>query len=130
MIYILYFQNQWGGEYYTSLVDSAPVSNVTLQCNQFGDFDSLSWVEATENNEPGLKVKVYLQLKKLTQKLIDRFSAFEQVIILDGCYKKILFQVHYAGISYNDIKKAGGALSFGQNVINDYGMDFSGTTER
>nr|XP_049699193.1 fatty acid synthase isoform X6 [Helicoverpa armigera] len=86
--------NQWGGEYYTSLVDSAPVSNVTLQCNQFGDFDSLTWVEAPENNEPGVKVKV-----------------------------------HYAGISYNDTKKASGALSFGQNVINDYGMDFSGTTE-
>ncbi|XP_047033191.1 fatty acid synthase-like [Helicoverpa zea] len=81
-------------ENYVSLVDSAPVSNVTLQCNQFGDFDSLTWVEAPENNEPGVKVKV-----------------------------------HYAGISYNDTKKASGALSFRENVINDYGMDFSGTTE-
>ncbi|XP_063896402.1 fatty acid synthase [Helicoverpa armigera] len=94
LAYNVVYNNQWGGEYYTSLVDSAPVSNVTLQCNQFGDFDSLSWVEAPENNDPGVKVKV-----------------------------------HYAGISYNDIKKASGALSFGQNVINDYGMDFSGTTE-
>ncbi|PZC83616.1 hypothetical protein B5X24_HaOG207599 [Helicoverpa armigera] len=83
-----------GEEYYTSLVESARVSNVTLQCNQFGDFDSLEWVEAPGNNEPGVKVKV-----------------------------------HYAGISYNDTKKASGALSFRENVINDYGMDFSGTTE-
>ncbi|KAJ8713070.1 hypothetical protein PYW08_008374 [Mythimna loreyi] len=84
---------KWGGEYHVPVEDSTIVSkNVSLQCNQFGDLDSLTWIEAPEPSGSGVPVKV-----------------------------------QYAGINYDDLKKASGFLSK-LNIKNSFGMDFSGTT--
>ncbi|KAJ8711409.1 hypothetical protein PYW07_008651 [Mythimna separata] len=85
---------KWGGEYYLPVEDSTIVSkNVSLQYNQFGDLDSLTWVEAPALSGFGVPVKV-----------------------------------QYAGISYDDIKKASGSLLYKLNIKNSFGMEFSGTT--
>ncbi|CAH0696877.1 unnamed protein product [Spodoptera exigua] len=86
---------KWGGEYYVSLEEKPVVSkNVTLQCSQIGDYDSLTWVEAPELTKSGVAVKV-----------------------------------QYAGINYDDVKKASGSLLYKENLKNAFGMDFSGTTK-
>ncbi|CAH1641260.1 unnamed protein product [Spodoptera littoralis] len=86
---------KWGGEYYVSLEETPTVSkNVTLQCSQIGDYDSLTWVEAPELPKSGVAVKV-----------------------------------EYAGINYDDVKKASGSLLYKENLKNAFGMDFSGTTK-
>ncbi|KAJ8711410.1 hypothetical protein PYW07_008652 [Mythimna separata] len=85
---------KWGGEYYVPVEDCRPVSkNMSLQCSQFGDLDTLTWVEAPEPSGSGVPVKV-----------------------------------HYAGISYDDVKKASGSLSHDTKIKNSFGMEFSGTT--
>lgn len=53
------YQGKWGGEYYLPVDDSTTVSkNVSLQCSQFGDLDSLTWIEAPEPSGTGVPVKV------------------------------------------------------------------------
>ncbi|KAJ8711408.1 hypothetical protein PYW07_008650 [Mythimna separata] len=85
---------KWGGEYYLPVEDSTIVSkNVSLQCNQFGDLDSLTWIEAPALSGFGVPVKV-----------------------------------QYAGLSYDDVKKANGSLLHKLNIKNSFGMEFSGTT--
>ncbi|XP_035448106.2 fatty acid synthase-like isoform X2 [Spodoptera frugiperda] len=50
---------KWGGENYVSLEEKPTVSpNVTLQCSQIGDYDTLTWVEAPELTKSGIAVKV------------------------------------------------------------------------
>ncbi|KAJ8713071.1 hypothetical protein PYW08_008375 [Mythimna loreyi] len=85
---------KWGGEYYVPVEESTIIGkNVSLQCNQFGDLDSLTWVEAPEPSGHGITVKV-----------------------------------QYAGINYDDVKKASGSLLYKLNITNSFGMEFSGIT--
>ncbi|KAJ8713073.1 hypothetical protein PYW08_008377 [Mythimna loreyi] len=50
---------KWGGEYYLPVESRTSVSkNVSLQCGQIGDLDTLMWVEAPEPSGSGVPVKI------------------------------------------------------------------------
>ncbi|KAF9796819.1 hypothetical protein SFRURICE_014116 [Spodoptera frugiperda] len=70
---------KWGGEYYVSLEEKPTVSKrVTLQCSEIGDYNSLTWMDAPELNEPGVAVQVqyaginYDDIKKVTGSLLNK----------------------------------------------------------
>ncbi|KAF9795711.1 hypothetical protein SFRURICE_018839 [Spodoptera frugiperda] len=59
LAYNILDNGKWGGENYVSLEEKPTVSpNVTLQCSQIGDYDTLTWVEAPELTKSGIAVKV------------------------------------------------------------------------
>ncbi|KAJ8713069.1 hypothetical protein PYW08_008373 [Mythimna loreyi] len=72
---------KWGGEYYLPVEASTIVSkNISLQCNQFGDLDSLTWVEAPALSGLGVPVKVQYagiscdDVKKASGSLLHRLN--------------------------------------------------------
>lgn len=57
--YFLFVQGIWGGEYNLPMQASAQLSNnLTLQCPQIGDLNSLKWMEASDLDKTGIAVKV------------------------------------------------------------------------